>query len=63
MKRVMIIGNAGSGKSTLSRKLGELTGLPVVHGDHFQWMKTRLAQQLQFSDVGKAVQLEDKARI
>jgi len=38
MKRVMIIGGSGSGKSTLARKLGKVTGLPVVHGDQFQFV-------------------------
>jgi adenylate kinase family enzyme len=33
MHRVAIIGSAGSGKSTLARRLGEITGLPVVHID------------------------------
>lgn len=37
MKRVMIIGQPGSGKSTLARKLGELTGLPVMHIDQIHW--------------------------
>jgi len=37
MKRVMIIGGSGAGKSTLARKLGEITGLPVIHGDRFQF--------------------------
>lgn len=33
MKRVMIFGGSGSGKSTLARKIGEITGLPVIHID------------------------------
>lgn len=37
MKRVMILGQPGSGKSTLARKLGVVTGLPVVHMDHIHW--------------------------
>ena len=37
MKRVMVIGCGGAGKSTLSRKLGEKTGLPVVHLDQIWW--------------------------
>ena len=36
MKRVLVIGCSGSGKSTFSRKLGAITDLPVVHLDqHF----------------------------
>lgn len=37
MKRVVIIGCGGAGKSTLARKLGELTGIPVVHLDRLFW--------------------------
>ena len=37
MKRVLIIGCGGAGKSTLARKLGEKTGLPVVHLDQIWW--------------------------
>ena len=37
MQRIMIIGSGGSGKSTLARRLGEKTGLPVVHLDQIWW--------------------------
>ncbi len=37
IKRVMIIGCGGSGKSTLSRILSEKTNLPVVHLDRLFW--------------------------
>ena len=37
MKRVAIIGSGGAGKSTLARRLGEITGLPVVHLDREFW--------------------------
>lgn len=37
MKRVMIIGCGGAGKSTLARQLGAKTGLPIVHMDQIYW--------------------------
>ena len=37
MERIMVIGCGGAGKSTLARKLGEKTGLPVVHLDQIWW--------------------------
>ena len=33
MRRVAVIGSPGSGKTTFSRKLGEVTGLPLIHLD------------------------------
>src|SRR5262245_37357462 len=35
--RVLVIGMAGSGKSTFSRALSARTGVPVIHLDLFQW--------------------------
>lgn len=37
LQRVAVIGSAGAGKSTLARKLGAITGLPVVHLDALFW--------------------------
>ena len=37
MERIQIMGCSGAGKSTLARKLGEKTGLPVVHIDSLFW--------------------------
>ncbi len=37
MKRVMIIGSNGAGKSTFSFRLAKLTGLPLVHIDKIYW--------------------------
>ena len=36
-KRIMIIGSAGAGKSTLARRLGEILGLEVFHLDSLFW--------------------------
>jgi adenylate kinase family enzyme len=37
MRRVLVIGNSGSGKSTFARALGAKTGLPVTHIDQIFW--------------------------
>lgn len=37
MRRVLVIGSGGSGKTTFSKKLGERTGLSVIHLDHLFW--------------------------
>lgn len=37
MKRVMVVGGAGVGKTTLATVLGRVTGLPVHHLDRLGW--------------------------
>ena len=37
MKRVIIIGSGGAGKSTIARRLGEATGIDVIHLDSLFW--------------------------
>jgi adenylate kinase family enzyme len=37
MKRIMVVGNAGAGKSTLARRLGSKLALPVIHLDSHFW--------------------------
>src|SRR5690242_2247702 len=44
MKRVAVFGNAGGGKSTLARRLADLTGLPLF-----------VVDMMQFKAGGKAV--------
>lgn len=36
-RHILILGNNGSGKSHLARRLGSLTGLPVIHLDAAFW--------------------------
>lgn len=42
MKRVIVIGSGGAGKSTLARALGVQLGLPVVHLDAHFWQAGRV---------------------
>lgn len=37
VKKVLVIGSSGAGKSVFSRRLGEATGLPVIHLDSHFW--------------------------
>ena len=37
MRRIMVIGSGGSGKSTFARRLGEILGIEVVHLDREHW--------------------------
>ena len=41
MKRALVIGCPGSGKSTFSRALWEKTGLPLIHLDRLYWNEDR----------------------
>ena len=44
MRKILVIGSSGSGKSTVARKLGELLKIEVIHLDshfwHPGWMET-----------------------
>jgi adenylate kinase family enzyme len=37
VRRVLVIGSGGAGKSTLAVRIGERTGLPVIHLDAEHW--------------------------
>lgn len=37
MKKIIVIGSGGAGKSTLARRLGEMTGIEVIHLDKLHW--------------------------
>jgi adenylate kinase family enzyme len=52
MKKVAVFGNAGGGKSTLSKRLSEITGLPL-----------HILDKIQFQPGGIEVPQEDYKRI
>jgi adenylate kinase family enzyme len=37
MKKILVIGSGGAGKSIFSRRLGEKTGIEVIHLDKLYW--------------------------
>ncbi len=58
MKKVIIIGCPGSGKSTFGRKLKERTGLSLYHLDMLYWNrdKTRVTREVFISRLQKVMQ-------
>jgi adenylate kinase family enzyme len=52
MKKVAVFGNTGGGKSTLSYKLAEITGLPVY-----------ILDKIQYQAGGEEVQYEDYRQV
>lgn len=50
-KRILVIGSPGSGKSTFSRKLSEVTGIPVIHLDkefwNYGWVETSRSEWIK----------------
>jgi adenylate kinase family enzyme len=43
MKRMVILGRGASGKSTLARRLGDITGLPMIELDKIFWQAGLIA--------------------
>ncbi|WP_421508216.1 hypothetical protein [Erwinia rhapontici] len=52
MKRVLVVGCPGSGKSYIAKKLSELTSIPVVHLDQYYWLPGwRRIDNSEWSDI------------
>src|ERR1700729_485672 len=61
MKRVVILGRGASGKSALARRLGEITGLPVIDLDKVFWQAGLLATPRdKWVDLQEKLVTEDK---
>jgi len=58
LKKIMIIGSAGAGKSTLARKLEEITEIEAIHMDTLFWTKDWIpvSQEELFEKVEKIVE-------
>ena len=57
MKKVIVIGCPGSGKSTLSKALEERTGLPLFHLDRLYWNEdgTTVGREVFLSRLSEAM--------
>ena len=51
MKRILVIGCPGAGKTYFSKKLKEITGLPVVHMDNLYWNEDKTS--ISFDELNK----------
>ncbi len=60
MKRILVIGCPGSGKSTFSRTLHQLTGLPLYHLDLLYWNadKTTVSRDEFIKRLKEVLQME-----
>ncbi len=58
MKKVMVIGCPGSGKSTFSRALYKATGLPLCHLDMLKWNadRTTVPRQVFLERLNRVMQ-------
>lgn len=61
MKKMMIIGCPGSGKSTFSRKLHQITGIPLYHLDLMYWNsdKTTVEKSVFLARLSDTIQRKE----
>ena len=61
MKRIVVTGSPGSGKSVLSLKLHEKTGLPLYHLDNIWWKPDRThISRAEFDETLAAILEKDE---
>jgi adenylate kinase family enzyme len=62
LRRTLMIGNAGSGKTWLAGQLAALSGLPVIHLDDLRWTPGQYGKprdnQLVMDEVARAAEAE-----
>src|SRR3984957_17638946 len=61
LPRVLVLGGCGSGKSTFARRLGDLTGLPVVHLDR-EYFSTGSVEQERDGRARRLLHIAARAR-
>jgi adenylate kinase family enzyme len=60
MKRACVVGSGGAGKSTFSRRLGDLLGIEVVHLDALFWLPGWVQREReQFDELVKEALAKD----
>ncbi len=61
MKRIIVIGCPGSGKSTFSKKLHKITGIPLFHLDMMYWNadKTTVEKSVFYDRLSKTLQNDE----
>ncbi|MBW4522888.1 MAG: adenylate kinase [Scytolyngbya sp. HA4215-MV1] len=61
MRKVAVFGNAGGGKSTLSKKLSEITGLPLYNLDKLQYLSEGIeASQEDYKRAHEKILITDQ---
>ena len=61
MKKIMVIGCPGSGKSTFSRSMHKLTGIPLFHLDMMYWNedKTTVDKSVFYERLTNTIQKDE----
>ncbi len=61
MKRILVIGCPGSGKSYFSKKLHDISGLPLCHLDMLFWNKdrTNVTREVFLERLGKVLETDE----
>ena len=61
MKKIIVIGCPGSGKSTFSRALHDLTGIPLFHLDMMYWNedRTRVEKDVFYARLSSVLQKDE----